>query len=242
MIKDSPAMQEGIVVFLDALGVKGIWARAEPGGVISSWEEVISVFKQAIDEAPQEIESQPFDYHLSAFSDTIIFTLTCKYHSGIPWVARMITDPFLSALERGILLRGVISTGKFYKSDTLIIGPAIDEASEWYTLADWIGISTAPTASFALSKLEDDGTDLSNWFVRYNIPTKTGFLKNEWALAWPKESKRKFLSNKTNLTRGSILETFSRYPISSLAISKYKNTIDFFDAVCNMNDSQKQET
>ena len=56
MTKDLPAMREGIVVSLMLLGVKGIWARASQAGSYSSWEEVISVFKQAIDEAPQEIE------------------------------------------------------------------------------------------------------------------------------------------------------------------------------------------
>ena len=42
-------MQEGVVAFLDALGVKGIWAREEPQLVMDSWNKVLSYFDKYVE-------------------------------------------------------------------------------------------------------------------------------------------------------------------------------------------------
>jgi hypothetical protein len=113
-----------------------------------------------------------------------------------------------------------------------VIGPAIDEAAEWYTQTEWMGVSAAPSASFGLSRLEDQKANISKWFVKYDIPAKGGPQKNEWALAWPREAKKESLMSEKNLTtRGLILDAFANRPISVAAASKYKNTLAFFDFV-----------
>jgi hypothetical protein len=234
-------MQEGVVVFLDALGVKGIWARAEPESVISSWEEVLKRLNESIKKSPKVgsvgNKTECLDYKIAAFSDTVIITLKCTNDPAahVPLVAKIVSDTFFFALVKGIYFRGVIAIGKFYQSNTLVIGPAIDEAAEWYTQPEWMGVSTAPSASFGLSRLEDQKADISKWFVKYDIPAKAGPQKGEWALAWPRDAPKELTLQKNLTTRGLILNAFANRPISVAAAQKYKNTLAFFDYVTEKN-------
>ncbi len=231
-------MQDGVVVFLDALGVKGIWARAEPESVISSWEDVLKRLNDSIKKSPKtgSIGDRPesLNYNIAAFSDTVIITLKCKDDPAahVPLVAKIVSDAFFFALIKGIYFRGVIAIGKFYQSNTLVIGPAIDEAAEWYTQPEWMGVSAAPSASFGLSRLEDQKANVTKWFVKYDIPAKTGPQKSEWALAWPREAlKDPSIVGGLLTARGLILDTFANRPISVSAAAKYRNTLAFFDFV-----------
>jgi hypothetical protein len=239
-------MDEGVVVFLDALGVKGIWARAEPESVIRSWQEVLRRLNESIKRSPKigNIGDRPecLDYNISAFSDTVIITLKCTDDPAahVPLVAKIVSEPFFYALVKGIYFRGVIAIGKFYQSNTLVIGPAIDEAAEWYTQPEWMGVSTAPSASFGLSRLEDQKADVSKWFVKFDIPSKAGLQKSEWALAWPREVPEASLVSGRRLTkRGLILDAFANKPISVAAVAKYKNTLAFFDYVEGLDGNKK---
>src|SRR4030042_1154290 len=113
-------MQEGIVAFLDALGVKEIWARAEPNDILGSWEEVLGSFNDSmlrVQKAEDKIFGSHSDYHIAAFSDTVILAVKCEDPSShIPLMADIICHPFSLALLKGIYFRGVISLGKFYGS------------------------------------------------------------------------------------------------------------------------------
>jgi hypothetical protein len=237
MALKKPRMEEGVVVFLDALGVKGIWARAEPESVINSWEDVLRRLNESIKKSPKigsvGNKTECLDYNIAAFSDTVIITLRCTDDPAahVPLVARIVSDAFFFALVKGIYFRGVIAIGKFHQSNTLVIGPAIDEAAEWYTQPEWMGVSTAPSASFGLSRLEDQKADISKWFVKYDIPSKAGIQKAEWALAWPRDAPKEFASEKNLTTRGLILDAFANRPVSVAAVQKYKNTLAFFDYV-----------
>jgi hypothetical protein len=237
MALNKSRMHDGVVVFLDALGVKGIWARAEPESVINSWEEVLKRLNESIKKSPKVgsigNKTEFLDYNIAAFSDTVIITLKCTDDPAahVPLVAKIVSDAFFFALVKGIYFRGVIAIGKFHQSNTLVIGPAIDEAAEWYTQPEWMGVSTAPSASFGLSRLEDQKADISNWFVKYDIPSKAGFQKGEWALAWPRDAPKEYISEKKLTTRGLILDAFANRPVSVAAVQKYKNTLAFFDYV-----------
>jgi hypothetical protein len=240
-------MQEGVVVFLDALGVKGIWARAEPESIINSWEDVLKRLNESIRKSPRTgnvgDRAECLDYNITAFSDTVIITLKCLDDPAahVPLVAKIVSDAFFFALVKGIYFRGVIAIGKFYQSNTLVIGPAIDEAAEWYTQPEWMGVSAAPSASFGLSRLEDQKADISKWFVKYDIPSKNGLQKDEWALAWPKNAPKDTIIAEKNLTtRGLILDTFANRPVSVTAAQKYKNTLGFFDFVCAQENNNKK--
>jgi hypothetical protein len=75
-LRDSGLHEEnGIVVFLDALGMKGIWKRFKPSHVIKMWDDVIGFFKHSLDQNHVLLNVKPF---FRALSDTIIITITSK--------------------------------------------------------------------------------------------------------------------------------------------------------------------
>ncbi|MEW6686980.1 MAG: hypothetical protein AB1393_12390 [Candidatus Edwardsbacteria bacterium] len=246
-----PEFRDGAVAFLDALGVKGIWSRTDPKTVIKAWEDTIALFVKSVRIAEEKTDYICEEYHITAFSDTLIITLVGRDKGKeprvlLPLMAEIITIPFIHALLRRIYFRGVISIGKFCRSENFIIGPAIDEAAEWYTHPDWIGISTTPSASFGLDSLLEEGhPQFSKWFVRYNIPMRTGIEDKGWALAWPMRVQDIFRNipglsrRERNLLRRitprtHILDAFAKLPIGISAISKYRNTLSFFDFVMGL--------
>lgn len=241
MFSEEVKMQEGVIAFLDSLGVKGIWSRAEPTEVIESWSEILGVFDRSIKRIEHQAGSILKECHVTAFSDTVIVILSgSDPWTLIPLMAEVISRPFFAAILKGIYFRGVIAIGKFYLSRTLIIGPAVDEAAEWYTHPDWIGVSTAPSALYGIELLIDRGGDISEWFVRYNIPTKSG-TEDGWALAWPRQAPMEGSHEHEKITgRTLILNAFSSRPIDILSAGKYRNTLSFFDSVMEM-DSKKSD-
>jgi hypothetical protein len=149
--------------------------------------------------------------------------------------ARLIQPIITNAITRGIYLRGVISIGKFYQSDTAIMGPAVDEAAEWYTAIEWIGVSAAPTAHFVLEKLVEIGGEVEKeakkFFVGYGIPTKTNVLEKGWGVNWPKLYKDLTTPQGGMSVKALILNRFAQNPVSISAMPKFKNTINFIDYV-----------
>jgi len=81
--------------------------------------------------------------------------------------SRLIAPMIINGILKGVYLRGVISIGKFYQSQNLIIGPAVDEAAEWYTNIEWIGVSAAPTAHFILEKLAEIGAKVADEAITF---------------------------------------------------------------------------
>lgn len=114
----------------------------------------------------------------------------------------------------------------------MIIGPAIDEADEYYTLPEWSGISTSPGASKVLTDAKEMAASLYHYFIPYDIPLKNSTERNGWALNWPmgeddyksdNNQLRQILYEKAKRTNG-ISEYF-----------KMKNTLEFFDSVTSTN-------
>jgi hypothetical protein len=137
----------------------------------------------------------------------------------------------------------LISIGRFEISKTIILGPAIDEAAEWYTKYDWFGISLTPAASYGLQKLIDKGFDqskISKIFVKYNIPMKSEIdAIKSFTLNWPYGLVSFLISHgeKESFGRSMILERFSKSQIGVETYRKYKNTLAFWDYV--MDDKNK---
>src|ERR687895_441470 len=234
-------MTEGVVAFLDALGTKGIWARAKPKEYAQSWEHLITDWRQYCKTALETSGSNNVSYQFRAFSDTVIITVKLNNKDiNTPLVesdklllhaARLIAPVLITAIFKGIYLRGVISAGEFYQSSELVIGPAVDETAEWYTNADWIGVSASPSAHFTIEKLVDVKINVSDWFVKYNIPTKTNSSEKGWAVNWPRLYP--YDSTAGMSLRALILNSFAKRPIAISAASKFHNTINFFDYVMN---------
>jgi hypothetical protein len=124
--------------------------------------------------------------------------------------------------------RGCLSAGIFYRSKNMIIGPAVDEAAEYYRLPEWTGISTCPSASKILTDAEEMKASSYDFFIQYDIPLKTMIEKKGWALNWPKSRSKD--QTQTEKVR-QILYDESRMVNGISAYFKIKNTLDFYDWV-----------
>ena len=69
---ESSHAETGFVIFLDVLGMKGIWERLLPRQVIKRWDEAIHAFMDSIEEHHSQLGVIPY---LRALSDTIIITI-----------------------------------------------------------------------------------------------------------------------------------------------------------------------
>jgi hypothetical protein len=193
-------VNEGVVAFLDALGTKGISTRTDPEEYIKSWETFLTDWEQYKKQALENSSSCNVDYDIRAFSDTIIITIKLNKKDNSTLViesdklllhcSKLIAPMVINGIFKGIYLRGVMSIGKFYQTQNSIIGPAVDEAAEWYMNTEWIGVSAAPTAHFILEKLEEIGGEAAemtkNLFIKYDVPTKINSTEKSWAVNWPK--------------------------------------------------------
>jgi hypothetical protein len=175
----------GLVIFLDALGIKGIWARVYPKQVLERWGKTYYIFSDALDKMP--------GLELSVFSDTLIISsavntnLRNNPRRFVELIASLLVSPFVNSIYYRIFLRGVISVGEFYRSSRMLIGPAVDEAVQYFDLSNWIGLSISPITS---KILDDYGMENSRHLVKYRIPYK-GFVKTYWVLDSVKHEIRK---------------------------------------------------
>ena len=228
-MEKSPELKSGIVCVLDALGTKGIWTREEPSKVLKKWEKLIASFKN-LSNVPSEKNLFSSPPNVKAFSDTIIIThhgdnletmmLRMGAHVGVP---------FIESLEEGIYLRGAITVGNFYESETSLIGPAIDEVVNWYEKADWFGVLLTPSASFLTDSFELFSDRKSGVLTKYDVPLKNKTTVNTWVLNWPITVSRIFNKNEKKF----LSHSFANATILDDSYSKYYNTQKFYNEQIN---------
>jgi hypothetical protein len=234
----SQSFNEGVVAFIDALGTKGISARTDPEQYVVSWETTLREWEQYKNQALDTSGSSNVNYDIRAFSDTIIITVKLsKKDENTPVIesdrlllhcARLISPMIINGIFKGVYLRGAMSIGKFYQTQNSIIGRAVDEAAEGYTNMEWIGVSTAPSAHFTIEKLVEVKVNVSNWFIKYRIPIKVGSQEESWAVNWPRLSPNEVVGGGMSV-RALLFNAFARQPIPISAITKFDNTMKFFD-------------
>ena len=179
-----------------------------------------------------------------AFSDTIIISLPVgKRHTGSDrgrnpswWTLNLVGELLIRLFRRSIVrqfyFRGCLSIGKFFRFDNMIIGPTVDEAAEYYTLPEWSGISTSPSASKILTDTEEMRASSYDFFIQYDIPIKGMAERSGWALNWAKDRASSEIPNE-NLRQ--ILYEESRKDNGIPAYFKIRNTLDFYDQVNKKN-------
>lgn len=242
--------KEGLVVMLDLLGTKGMWLNEDPSEIIDKWNLLIKSLR-ALGEDLFNVDMgedlKIKSWNIKAFSDTIIMTFEGKIFSYLLYVVAMnLMRPFNAGFFAGMRLRGCISYGTYYDSDTIMIGPAVDDAAEWYEKFDWIGVSLTPSTSKLHEKDLRDGEDfetiqneqldikselgydLPNLYIKYKIPMKKKKSKELFTLAWPNYiniTMKNPVDDDKQISR--VMGSFELYPIPPNAKSKETNTLFF---------------
>jgi hypothetical protein len=222
----------GLVVFLDALGIKGIWQKKDPSEVLNNWSKIYYLFND-------ELQKHFSGVCLSAFSDTIIISV--RGHKELidrPWgfvelLCRGLMSPFVMSMNYDFFFRGVIAMDAFSRSSRMLIGPAADEAAQFYEDSDWSGIALSPSLG---SVLENSVSSGSKIVIKYPVPQKRNSQELNWAINWtigdPAGKCRRILMDKYNL----YLHSYNTYgsPKDYAVCMKYKNALEFYDSCSSL--------
>jgi hypothetical protein len=196
-------MQRGAVAVLDALGFKGIYKRAEFTDIMKKLEALQKAFASTANGMSKKLPANKdgggyrgpasIEWKLWTrfFSDSII--LGCYGQINGPVIGQGFNLPAAveaatigplahsismltigaSITEPGLLYRGVIAFGDYALKDTVIIGPAIDEAASLERRADAAIIWFAPSAKDAFDKI-GGGPRPAFLIKNYPVPLKDG--------------------------------------------------------------------
>ena len=157
-------LKRGYVLMLDILGFREAVSKRsyydDEDNFFNIWKSINESITQTKDKLLNDT-SEIFDIDFLCFSDTIIICIslasdlitTYEDKYLIAYLAEIINSFFqFQMIENKIFFRGAISYGEysFSAEQNIVMGDAIDEASEWYDKVDWIGIILTPSAEYAV--------------------------------------------------------------------------------------------
>ena len=168
----------GIIVFLDAVGTRGVWLRRSPDEIFDSLGRINTLIKDRLDfvkimmkRERDSITQKNYDAHdidtnspelfrsalnYFSFSDTIFLAFSgTNMAENMFHASSGVSAIVIAGIGEGVLYRGALSSGEFYTSkedskQSHIIGPAIDEVASWYEFSNWLGVNCAPSAKYLL--------------------------------------------------------------------------------------------
>ena len=213
MQDEYPKTKMGVVIFLDALGVKGLGIEKSHQFLKKRDQFLIGVKKIRDIREKQFKEGLNIDLpdpEIVVFQDSLIICFEKTSNDKLPLIitaAQWISDAFNCAILSKLFLRGSISQGEYIfdssEKNVTIIGPAIDDAHTYCELADWIGVMLTPDCEKKyLSGLKiiamkenvslDAVIDYYHFLlVQYPIPIHKGKTENDlskkkyFVVSWP---------------------------------------------------------
>jgi len=162
-------LRHGVLAFLDALGFKGIWQRAEPTAVIDKFTHLLDQVRQA---NLYPVAADGLNVHLQAMSlsDTVVIACSseadpAKFRESSQLVEEVASLIAVAHVTAGLLggmvatrppplaYRGTVALGEYYLDPevNLLLGPAIDEAAEHEKLAEGAFVWLLPSANALLT-------------------------------------------------------------------------------------------
>lgn len=177
-------LKHGVVMFLDALGIKGIWKRTRDGELIMDrWTVLKTRLKDFLE---NHLDNHIVTTHVSSFSDTIIVAMESNDTDYVLKKLGLATwRSIVESMESELPIRGCFAVGEFRRRKDLLIGKPVDEAAQYYGLPQWIGISAAPSANLALEKIAKEDESIVHTYRQITIPLKNTIEQNAWAVNWP---------------------------------------------------------
>lgn len=157
---DNCIRKVGVVIFLDALGTKGLDINESCQFIKKRddfLKEIRNIRKQRAKEFKRELKIDFPEPEIAVFQDSIIISFeekkykqkTNEYHFSFFFAAgQLLIDAITEAMRRNLFFRGAISQDEYVvsvsKKNITILGPAVDDASNYYEIADWIGVIQTP--------------------------------------------------------------------------------------------------
>jgi hypothetical protein len=159
-------------------------------------------------------------------SDTIIIAIPLQpNYASISKTFDLLLTPFIESLKTGMLFRGIVSSGWYFISDRLVIGPAIDDAAGHHAQLKWIGIAMSPTLNL---EMPAQLTKSASFVFYQTIPHKQSY--GSFVLNWPNYDdggKCHFILQRERM------EAIKEKPNDDKIKEKYDNTLRFYDYVTN---------
>jgi hypothetical protein len=219
---DYLAERVGIVVVLDALGMKRALLEYAPSNIFEKWTKVTNNFEY-------EIMHRNNNCFFRVFSDTII--ITCyninnqNIKNSIDFLGNILINNFINGILNNIFFRGTLAYGKYSESTRLVLGDAINKATACHEKTNWVGISLFPDINYGQYNTNSDK------FINYNIPYKEELstFSNGFALNWVNNKSvdcYRVLKDKQRQYEGT---NYSKY---------YINTIRFFEYIINSSENE----
>jgi hypothetical protein len=202
-------IKNGVVIFLDALGVSSYNTTAEYVNFVSELKELKFRTdwvweKWKIDFAKENVILP--DPEIVTFQNTIIIcfpeprdpkaTLHYFFVAG-----QWLTQALGLAIEKKIFFRGAISVGEYIfdtsPGNMAVMGKPISDAYNFEKIADWIGVIQTPTfqkqyeevleiLAKARKQSKQDLIDEYRFlFVPYLVPLKDGRTHEFFVVSWP---------------------------------------------------------
>lgn len=255
---DESEQREGFIVLLDVLGSRGYWLRNEPKLVVKNFSEIVETIEYWKAKLGTILKLKNIELNLSThfFSDTIMMIITPEKNADkIDYLKRcsfLISSVIIKGIDLGILLRGTISFGKFYESGydkhSFTIGPAIDEAADWYNSISLIGSICSPSVGLSLDAYTARHPDksISKYFIKHPILLKNKSTYNGWTLSWPvmihyylgqvtSMDSNQDLSQNLRENKSWLLDKFSNLSIGVNDFEKFENTIKLYETLIHAN-------
>lgn len=223
---------DGFVVVLDALGMRGVWAKEDPREIVRRWTEFYDLvathgfYDDLYEKVIPAATGKPgpgYETRYLSFADSFGVLLDTRGHSAEIFlrITNNLASIYSVAIDRGFLLRGAIAAGKFYSREQspFYIGPAADDAGYWYDKANWAGVILTPqTGELLETVIQEDRLQRAN-LCRWPVPLKCEGPPKLWALDWPRPDDR----------RAVLVDFFARNPTDSRVIAKRDATLRFYD-------------
>ena len=215
-------MRDGAVTFLDVLGWKGIWTRDKPDDAVRRLRELLDLAENVA--SVQDLgqgDQRGRTTEVKSISDTIVLQTVGDPDVVLRVHAEICKELVPRSIERELPLRGATAYGTFLPrtegSDTIVIGPAVDEAASWHEATDWIGVMLTPSAVLSIDAAS---AEARGWVAYKKVPLKKGQLDGLRCVDWTKAWKG---------SEGDLTKAFRQMgPLVVGVAPKYLHTLDFY--------------
>lgn len=192
-------MNWGLITFIDVLGFKGIWKSHESEETLKSIEKIeelaqklksdleeksgvdlwdnLKIQKQMFSDTLSFVTYLPSEKNIFEEPDKIEFNRAIRKYMLLRYFVLILTKIISKAALQKVplLYRGCITVGNLHYNGTSFIGPAVDEAGEYFEASDGAFVFLTPSAKEVyLNRPGLLRKAKFPYFAPYDVPMKNG--------------------------------------------------------------------